>query len=456
MRRLRVQLTVLLALLGMLVVAWGAAIFLGARDAARSNVSLQSTVDRVDELRRAATGLSRDFVAMETSRRAYLVTGDPASLNASDQAEVRATESFDRVKELSRRWRGLFPLVQEVAAEYRAWVRTGQTERKARERGARAAARAVATGNADRHFQELWARQAALEDKLAQSQRAYASSQDRTYEAAQALALRTALMMLAALVLLAVWLRRAVGAPADALRSASGRLAGGDLETPVVLGVENELGAVASDLETMRRRLAGRMEALERLRHLSAQVVGATSLQRLAEVVLAGLQPEIGATRAVLGAARPAGDLVLRALAGFPDAQVADDIVKADADIRRVLPLASLRAGQVVGMADLDEVARSRPCATWWQGWASAPWPWCRCCRGAASSACSRCAGPSATPSTASRRPCSGSLATRSPGPWRRRCGWRRRSGRPARPGRCSTPSPTGCCCRTPSGGSRP
>jgi hypothetical protein len=116
MRRLRVQLTVLL---GMLVVAWRAAIF----------------------------------------------------LDASDQAEVRATESFDRVKELSRRWRGLFPLVQEVAAEYRAWVRTGQTERKARERGARAAARAVATGNADRHFQELWARQAALEDKLAQSQR---------------------------------------------------------------------------------------------------------------------------------------------------------------------------------------------------------------------------------------------------------------------------------------------
>jgi signal transduction histidine kinase len=359
MRRLRVQLTVLLALLGMLVVAWGAAIFLGARDAARSNVSLQSTVDRVDELRRAATGLSRDFVAMETSRRAYLVTGDPASLDAKDRAAVRAAEGFERVKALSRGWRGLFPLVQEVAAEYRAWVRTGQTELKARERGARAAARAVATGNADRHFRLLWARQAALEDSLARSQRAYASSQDRTYEAAQALAVRTALMMLAALVLLAVWLRRAVGAPADALRSASGRLAGGDLETPVVLGVENELGAVASDLETMRRRLAGRMEALERLRHLSAQVVGATSLQRLAEVVLAGLQPEVGATRAVLGAARPAGDLVLRALAGFPDAQVADDIVKADADIRQALPLASLRAGQVVGMADLDQVARS-------------------------------------------------------------------------------------------------
>jgi CHASE3 domain sensor protein len=357
MRRLRVQLTVLLALLGMLVLAWGAAIFLGARDAARSSASIQSTVDRVDELRRAATGLSREFVAMETSRRAYLLTGDRASRDAGNRAEVRAVMGFKQVATLSQRWRNLPPLVSQVAAEYRAWVRTGQTEVKARERGAAAAAQVARRGNADRHFLQLCALQAKFEDQLARSQYSYARNQDRTYATAQALAVRTALMMLAALVLLAVWLRRAVGAPADALRSASGRLAGGDLETPVTLGVDNELGAVASDLETMRRRLAGRMEALERLRHLSAQVVGATSLQRLAEVALAGLQPEVGATRAILGAARPAGDLVLRALAGFPDSGVADDIVKADAEIRHVLPLPSLRAGQVVGLADLDEVA---------------------------------------------------------------------------------------------------
>jgi CHASE3 domain sensor protein len=97
-----VQLTVLVALLGMLVLAWGPAIFLGARDAARSGASIQSTVDRVDELRRVATGLGRDFVAMETSRRAYLVTGDRASLETSGQAEERADKGFQRVKELSR------------------------------------------------------------------------------------------------------------------------------------------------------------------------------------------------------------------------------------------------------------------------------------------------------------------------------------------------------------------
>jgi CHASE3 domain sensor protein len=237
------QRTVLLALLGLLVVAWGAAIFLGARDAARSNVSLQSTADRVDLLRRAVTGLSRDFVSMETSRRAYLLSGDKAAQQTHFRAEAAADGGFKQVRALSRRWQGLTPQVERVADEYRAWVRAGHTELKAKQRyGAMSAALMAAGGKADQHFQELWARQTSLEDKLAAAQRAYARSQDRTYEAAQTLAVRTALMMLAALVLLAIWLRRAVGAPADALRSASGRLAGGDLETPVILGSRTSWG----------------------------------------------------------------------------------------------------------------------------------------------------------------------------------------------------------------------
>jgi hypothetical protein len=77
-RRLRVQLTVLLALLGMLVVAWGATIFLGARDAARTSQSLQSTIDRFDQLRRRSGELGGSFVSIETGRRAP--TCSPATL----------------------------------------------------------------------------------------------------------------------------------------------------------------------------------------------------------------------------------------------------------------------------------------------------------------------------------------------------------------------------------------
>ena len=154
MRRLRVQLTVLLALLGMLVLAWGAAIFLGARDAARSSVSLQSTVERVDLLRRAVTGLSRDFVSMETSRRAYLLTGDKTARLAHTQAEVEADGGFKQVRALSRRWQGLAPLVEQVADEYRAWVRAGHTELKAKRRhGAMSGALMTAGGRRAHH---LW------------------------------------------------------------------------------------------------------------------------------------------------------------------------------------------------------------------------------------------------------------------------------------------------------------
>jgi signal transduction histidine kinase/HAMP domain-containing protein len=360
-RRLRVQLTVLLALLGLLVIAWGATIFLGARDAARTNASLLSTVDRFDALRRRSAELGGSFVSIESSRRAYLLTGDPASRQAQLEGERRAKRLFWEVRERAAPWRQILnPVIDQVAADYKSWLLAGRLETAARQRGGTVAAARVATGGrADRRFQRLRGRQTAFEEQLATLQATTGRGQGRTYRAAQTLAVRTAVMVLAAVVLISFYLRRAVGAPADALRSASGRLARGDLDTPVELGVENELGAVASDLETMRRRLSGRMEALERLRHLSAQVVGATSLQRLTEVALGGLQPEVGATRAILGVVRRGGELKLRALAGFPDPGVADDIVKADPEIREVLPMTALRTGQVIGMTDLDQVARS-------------------------------------------------------------------------------------------------
>jgi GAF domain-containing protein len=151
-RRLRVQqLTVLLACSPYW--CWrGAGRVLGARDAARTSASLQSTVDRVDELRRAATRLSRDLVTMETSRRAYLVTGDAAARRAHLRAGARADRGVRRVRRLSRPWVDLSPLADRVARRYQAWVRSGRDELAARRDGARAAA-------ADRRFQALWSGQ---------------------------------------------------------------------------------------------------------------------------------------------------------------------------------------------------------------------------------------------------------------------------------------------------------
>ena len=358
MRRLRVQLTVLLAMLGLLVAAWGATIFLGARNAALLNASEQVEVSRFDELRRIAIDFEMKFVDAETNQRIFLLTGNAGARARYALARRRADDRLGRVRTLALPWPTLLPRIDRVQTAYVKWAKAAEGEVKARDRfGPGAAAVVVSQGASQNRFTELRIHHTALDQLLAGLQVTAARQQHSTYRDTQRLALYAAVMILATVTLIFVYLRRAVGAPADALRSASGRLAGGDLDTPVELPVPNELGAVAGDLEVMRRRLAGRMDALQRLRDLSANVVGATSLQGLCNVALAGLGPEVGAARAALAAVDQQGRLQLRALAGFSDPAVAEMIVKADEEIRAALPLGDLYDGQVVGFADVDHVA---------------------------------------------------------------------------------------------------
>ncbi len=370
MRRLRVQLTVLLALLGLLVVAWGATVFLGSRTAAGSSTSLEAVTDRGEQLRRDVDELGTGFVEAESSQRDYLVTGDRDALRGYDEARRRTAALMASVRTGAAPWADLTPMVEAVADAYRFWIRTEQQEVDARRdagredpwsawRGERALVADLARSRRD--FAVLRARQRTLVSELSAMQVAAARAHASTYRAAQRLALTAACMVLGAVALLATYLRRAVGGPAVRLRAASGRLAGGDLETPVRLRVDNELGVVAGDLETMRQRLAHRMEGMQRLRELSAQVVGATSTRELCRVALAGLAPEVGASRAALGVVRENGHLRLRAVAGFPDEAVAERMVRADEEIRNFLPMAALRAGKVVGIADLDRQPLAGP-----------------------------------------------------------------------------------------------
>jgi PAS domain S-box-containing protein len=359
-RRLRVQLTVLLAMLGLLVAAWGATIFLGARNGALLNASQQFQVSQFDQLRRTSIDFEMRFVDAETDQRNFLLTGNQDVRARYALARRRADGLLGQIRALAAPWPSLTPIVDQVQGAYVKWARATEAEVGARDRyGPGAAAVVVSHGVSRARFSELRVRHAALGQVIAGLQVAVARQQRSTYRDTQRLALDAAVMILATVVLIFVYLRRAVGAPADALRSASGRLAGGDLGTPIELPVPNELGAVAGDLEVMRRRLAGRMDALQRLRDLSAQVVGATSLEGLCDVALAGLGPEVGASRAALAAVDRRGRLVLRALAGFDDPAVAELIVKADEEVRAVLPLDRLYQGQVVGVADAGELARS-------------------------------------------------------------------------------------------------
>jgi PAS domain S-box-containing protein len=360
MGRLRVQLSVLLAMLGLLVAAWGATIFLGARNGQVSTESQQFEVSRFDELRRAAASFRVRLVDASANQRDYLLTSDRRARERFDATCRQAEDRLAQVGELARPWPSLGPMLQRIRSGYVSWERQTLGEIGVHDRfGTGAAMALVARGDSSLRFAQLRERNEALDKVLADLQVNAARRQRSTYRETQRLALDAAVMILATVTLIFFYLRRAVGAPAAALRWASSRLAGGDLTTPIELSVPNELGAVAGDLEVMRRHLAGRIDGLLRLRELSAQVVGATSLQGLCDAALSGLGREVGAVRAALGAVDRDGRLRLRALSGFehPEA-TAGRIAAAHHELCAFLALKTLLAGQVVGIGDVDEVPK--------------------------------------------------------------------------------------------------
>jgi hypothetical protein len=97
---------------------------------------------------------------------------------------------------------------------------------------------------------------------------------------AQNMAVRTAVMVLAAVALITLYLRRAAGAPADALRSASGRLTGDDLETPV------ELGAVAQSKAIWRKSTFSGLNGCVEIAVLDGQIGVRDSKDRNGPILL--------------------------------------------------------------------------------------------------------------------------------------------------------------------------
>ncbi len=360
MGRLRVQLTVLLAMLGLLVAAWGATIFLGARNGQVSTESRQFEVSRFDELRRAAAGFRARVVDASSNQRDYLLTGDDRAKQQFHVACTQADERLAMVGALAQPWPSLVPMLQRLRSAYASWEGQVRSEVDIHDHiGTGAAMLTVDRHDSSVRFAQLRARNDALDRVLADLQVNAARQQRSTYRETQRLALDAAVMILATVTLIFFYLRRAVGAPAAVLRWASSRLAGGDLTTPIELSVPNELGAVAADLEVMRRRLAGRIDGLLRLRELSAQVVGATSLQGLCDAALSGLGREVGAVRAALGAVDHDGRLRLRALSGFEHPErAAERIAAAHHELCAFLAMKTLVTGQVVGIGEVDEVPK--------------------------------------------------------------------------------------------------
>src|SRR6266540_3837786 len=258
MGRLRVQLTVLLAMLGLLVAAWGATIFLGARNGQVSTESRQFEVSRFDELRRAAAGFRARVVDASSNQRDYLLTGDDRAKQQFHVACTQADERLAMVGALAQPWPSLVPMLQRLRSAYASWEGQVRSEVDIHDHiGTGAAMLTVDRHDSSVRFAQLRARNDALDRVLADLQVNAARQQRSTYRETQRLALDAAVMILATVTLIFFYLRRAVGAPAAVLRWASSRLAGGDLTTPIELSVPNDLGAVDHDGRLRLRALSG-------------------------------------------------------------------------------------------------------------------------------------------------------------------------------------------------------
>ncbi len=219
MGRLRVQLTVLLAMLGLLVAAWGATIFLGARNGQVSTESRQFEVSRFDELRRATASFRARVVDASANQRDYLLTSDPHANEQFRTACTQADNLLAMVGTLARPWPTLVPMLQRVRSGYGSWERQVRFEVYVHDHvGIGAAMLTVDRHDSSTRFAELRWRISALDGVLADLQVRAARQQRSTYRETQRLALDAAVMILATVTLIFFYLRRAVGAPAAVLR----------------------------------------------------------------------------------------------------------------------------------------------------------------------------------------------------------------------------------------------
>jgi PAS domain S-box-containing protein len=396
-RKLRAQFTALIAGIGVLVLAWGATFFFGAVQVGRATTTVG---ERIEPFDRITSSLGDTLVDTERAWLAVRETGSAEQRTRFHQGASRveklladahmAADQLDPdgwprlrtdIDAVDARWMQWYHLAVRGLPSRPADERTAGSRSPGRSRGASpsgpldmsalgeadesdgpglgAAERAATTPAADRVFGLVLTNQRRLTDHVTGLRAQAMGRAGGLSDQVRWLGVLSVLGVLTAVGGIGISLRRAVAMPAAALRRASGRLASGDLTTPVRVPARNELADVAGDLEVMRRRLVGRIGALNQLRQLSAEVAGATGIQQLTEVALRGLAAEVGAVRATLAVTDDLDRLELRGLAGaggdIDDPE--EELDKARQALSGPLPDQRLHAGEVVGVHDLLDEA---------------------------------------------------------------------------------------------------
>jgi methyl-accepting chemotaxis protein len=244
-------------------------------------VSRQASLEltRVEQVHAPTLEASRDLEAMLIGlHQAFAetaATGEANGLAAADQLRDRLVRRLDLGREAGEAARPLALLHREIEDYHR--VAREVTARLARRDGREGIAALVAIMNGD--YQRL------RDDLAAQTTRSR-EAMTAGFDAARRLQARATvlgagILLVAALIAaaLAWWLADDLSGPLEALERAARRIAEGDLTVPVVLGRQDEVGALAASFDIMTRRLR---EILTTLRDSAADLTrSAAELERL-------------------------------------------------------------------------------------------------------------------------------------------------------------------------------
>jgi signal transduction histidine kinase len=269
------------ALVATLVAATFGVMLIAVSDLSRSTDVQARTRDATT----ATLGLQQTVNQLESSLRAYLLTGNRRFLAAWQKARVQVEPSLGKVNRLlddepteRARASALSALIREYVNEY------GDPLIGIYQISPRAADQPLATRQGAFRIDTI---RGSLGDLLAaEGSRATSDAAASRHSAARAVQIGIAALAVAAglLALFSLFLVRGIAAPVHSVAAAASRVAGGDLSTRLpekgaaeIRSLTKAFNAMARSLEQKQRELAAEKEELRQSERLKAQLVSIVS-----------------------------------------------------------------------------------------------------------------------------------------------------------------------------------
>jgi CHASE3 domain sensor protein len=264
-RRLQTLLLVFLVLIAVALVVDLLAIT--QRNDARARIT-----ERLDPAKDELAVLELALLDQETGQRGYLITGSERFLEPYQEGRISADRALDALRYLLRDDPDLVAGVQRVASRVQAWQELGAAfEIDARRADRTEVLRAMVTGGTSRRLfaaarEEAAFLRQAVDDGLEDAR----TRVDRHDRFVLVVALATVVLSVALVGVLAGLVSRWVMGPLDDLGRSVRSVASGSLSSEVTVAGPPDLADLATDVDSMRRRILAEVDDAARAREALA------------------------------------------------------------------------------------------------------------------------------------------------------------------------------------------